>query len=60
MNNFGCLVRVLVSVEKLCFLATGYMVGKATEQQGEFAKDGVIMKFNEVVQNYCEDTGRWK
>ena len=47
-------------MDKLWYLATGYVVVKATEQQGEFAKDGVIMKFNEVVQNYCEDTGRWK
>ena len=30
------------------------------EQQGEFAEDGVIMKFSEVVRNYCEDAKRWK
>ena len=36
------------------------MVVKATEQQGEFAENGVITKFSEVVWNYCEDSGRWK
>ena len=46
-------------MDKLWYLATGYMVVKATEQQGEFAENGVITKFGEVVRNYCEDAKRW-
>ena len=47
-------------MDKLWYLATGYVVVKATEQQGGFVENGVITKFGEVVQNYCGDVGRWK
>ena len=47
-------------MDKLLYLATGYVVVMAMEQQGEFAEDGVITKFSEVVRNYCEHAGRWK